>query len=205
MLLFRSRADPRQDPLLGPLLAELDALTTQQPYRPAQAPPLPIYRRNSVPYEAATLPRASDSQTRSNYGKIRIENGDETVGILCFVRPMTTVLLCINRLYSTGANVLFCPEQGYECFVRQTSSLVFSISNRFHTNDTSNILFFWVSLTVMPKQKREGEKENEEDFLAETRLISFPLSLSLLLRSVVSFLHFERKTNFNANRAAKWY
>ncbi|CAF0871337.1 unnamed protein product [Adineta steineri] len=45
------RADPRQDPLLGPLLAELDAMTTQQPYIPQQFSTIPNYRRNSVPYE----------------------------------------------------------------------------------------------------------------------------------------------------------
>ncbi|UJR37923.1 hypothetical protein I4U23_030609 [Adineta vaga] len=44
------RADPRQDPLLGPLLAELDAMTTQQ--QQISQPSVPMYRRNSVPYES---------------------------------------------------------------------------------------------------------------------------------------------------------
>lgn len=46
------RADPRQDPLLGPLLAELDAMTTQQQRLVQPLPPaVSDYRRNSVPYE----------------------------------------------------------------------------------------------------------------------------------------------------------
>jgi hypothetical protein len=43
---FMDRSDPRQDPLLGPLLAELDAMTNQQ------VPSTSNYRHNSVPYES---------------------------------------------------------------------------------------------------------------------------------------------------------
>ncbi|CAM2698713.1 unnamed protein product [Rotaria socialis] len=44
------RADPRQDPLLGPLLAELDSMSNQQ--RLPQSQPVPMQRRNSVPHES---------------------------------------------------------------------------------------------------------------------------------------------------------
>lgn len=66
---FVYRVDPRQDPLLGPLLAELDAMTTQQQYVP-QPPslPAPMYRRNSVPYESNFTRPPVPSQ--SNYGRI---------------------------------------------------------------------------------------------------------------------------------------
>ena len=71
---FSRRADPRQDPLLGPLLAELDAMSAQQQQQQqkrlpqTQLPPTPPYRRNSVPYEPNhTRPPA---QSHSNYGKI---------------------------------------------------------------------------------------------------------------------------------------
>ncbi len=64
---FVSRADPRQDPLLGPLLAELDALSTQQQRLPQPAPPVPVYRRNSVPYEP-NLTRPP-GQSQSNFGR----------------------------------------------------------------------------------------------------------------------------------------
>ena len=63
------RADPRQDPLLGPLLAELDAMSAQQ-QRLAQTlpPPVPTYRRNSVPYEPNLIRPAGLSQ--STHGRI---------------------------------------------------------------------------------------------------------------------------------------
>lgn len=70
---FICRADPRQDPLLGPLLAELDAMSTQQQrLTQRQQPPPPAntsaYRRNSVPYDPAlTRPPV---QSHSNHGKI---------------------------------------------------------------------------------------------------------------------------------------
>ena len=40
------RADPRHDPLLGPLLAELDAMSNTQQQALPKSPP----RRTSVPY-----------------------------------------------------------------------------------------------------------------------------------------------------------
>ena len=69
---FICRADPRQDPLLGPLLAELDAMSTQQ-QRLTQGPPPPAattsdYRRNSVPYEPVLA--RPPVQSHSNHGKI---------------------------------------------------------------------------------------------------------------------------------------
>ncbi|CAF3439196.1 unnamed protein product [Rotaria sp. Silwood1] len=59
------RADPRQDPLLGPLLAELDAMSTQQrlPQTQPPPPPPPMYRRNSVPYEPNVNRLPGHSQT----------------------------------------------------------------------------------------------------------------------------------------------
>lgn len=70
--LFLLRTDPRQDPLLGPLLAELDALTAQQarlPQPPPPAPPtLPVYRRNSVPYDG-NITRPSATFSQPNQGK----------------------------------------------------------------------------------------------------------------------------------------
>ncbi|CAF4371318.1 unnamed protein product [Rotaria sp. Silwood2] len=62
------RADPRQDPLLGPLLAELDVMSTQQRLPQTQpSPPPPIYRRNSVPYEpnVSRLPGLSQTNQAS--------------------------------------------------------------------------------------------------------------------------------------------
>jgi hypothetical protein len=70
---FAYRADPRQDPLLGPLLAELDAMSAQQQRLPQAPPesPAPVYRRNSVPYEP-NLTRPP-GQSQSNYGRICIQ------------------------------------------------------------------------------------------------------------------------------------
>lgn len=65
---FTYRADPRQDPLLGPLLAELDAMTTQQQRITQPPPPVPVYRRNSVPYEPNLARPTGLSQ--SNHGRI---------------------------------------------------------------------------------------------------------------------------------------
>lgn len=73
---FSCRADPRQDPLLGPLLAELDAMSAQhqQQLSQTQLPPAPVYRRNSVPYEPnLTRPPA---QSQSNHGKILLLTKD---------------------------------------------------------------------------------------------------------------------------------
>ncbi|CAF0731987.1 unnamed protein product [Rotaria sordida] len=61
------RADPRQDPLLGPLLAELDAMSTQQRLPQTQPPSVPLYRRNSMPYEPnmSRLPGLSQTNQAS--------------------------------------------------------------------------------------------------------------------------------------------
>lgn len=69
---FHSRADPRQDPLLGPLLAELDEMSAQQQRLTQGQPPVvettSAYRRNSVPYQPAlTRPPV---QSHSNHSKI---------------------------------------------------------------------------------------------------------------------------------------
>ena len=61
---FLYRIDPRQDPLLGPLLAELDMISQQQQQVQPQSPSLSrsIYQRNSVPYEPNLLRPVSLSQ-----------------------------------------------------------------------------------------------------------------------------------------------
>jgi hypothetical protein len=59
------RADPRQDPLLGPLLAELDAMSNQQKQLPESSSS--NYRRNSVPYQPNLIPPIGSSP--SNHGK----------------------------------------------------------------------------------------------------------------------------------------
>ncbi len=62
------KVDPREDPLLGPLLAELDAMSNQQQqHQQLPPPPPPIYRRNSVPYESNLLRPSHSSQP--NHGK----------------------------------------------------------------------------------------------------------------------------------------
>ncbi len=67
-----SRADPRQDPLLGPLLAELDTMSNQQQQHQQQRQ-LPVsppsnYRRNSVPYQPNLVRPIGSSP--SNHGNL---------------------------------------------------------------------------------------------------------------------------------------
>ena len=53
------RADPRQDPLLGPLLAELDTMSNQPQQFPPPSPP--VYRQNSLPYQSNLVRPAGSS------------------------------------------------------------------------------------------------------------------------------------------------
>lgn len=59
------RTDPRQDPLLGPLLAELDAMSNQQQLPPSSPP---TYQQHPMPYQSNfTRPIGSSPSNHGNF------------------------------------------------------------------------------------------------------------------------------------------